>query len=127
VVIERGQIFFVFLDPAFGRETGGYKTRPVVVISINDINQKRLPVIVVPGTSAGEKPVHFKNVVRVEPTRLNGLANPTLFQCNQIRAIDQGRFTSTPIGRLSSKDLISVEDAIKYVLLGWEGPLLPSR
>jgi mRNA interferase MazF len=119
MMIERGQIFFVFLDPAFGKEIGGYKTRPVVVISINDINQKRLPVIVVPDTSAGDKPVHFKNVVRVEPTGLNNLPNPTLFQCNQIRAIDQGRFTSASIGRLTSKDLNLVEDAIKYVLLGW--------
>jgi mRNA interferase MazF len=118
MMIERGQIYYVFLDPAFGKEIGGYKTRPVVVISINEINAKRLPIIVVPGTSAGEKPVHFKNVVLVEPTRHNGLQNPTLFQCNQIRAIDQGRFTSTPIGRLSSKDLVLIEDAIKYVLLG---------
>src|SRR5208283_364411 len=76
MLIERGHLFFVFLDPVFGKEIGGYKTRPVVVISINDISAKQLPVLVVPGTSADGKPAHFKNVVRVEPTRDNGLKNP---------------------------------------------------
>src|SRR5208337_4908477 len=75
MLIERGQLSFVFLDPVFGKEIGGYKTRPVVVISINDLNTKGLPVLVVPGTSAERKPDHFKNVVRVEPTRENGLKN----------------------------------------------------
>ncbi len=74
------------------------------------------PVLVVPGTSADGKPAHFKNVVRVEPTWENGLKNPTLFQCHQVRALDQGRFTAAPIGRLSPKDLRAIEEAVKYVL-----------
>jgi len=49
--VERGEIYFVFLDPAFGREMGGYKTRPVVVFSVNDINKQPLAVTVVPGTT----------------------------------------------------------------------------
>jgi len=116
MLIERGHLFFVFLDPVFGKEIRGYKTRPVVVISINDISAKQLPVLVVPGTSADGKPAHFKNVVRVEPTRENGLKNPTLLQCHQVRALDQGRFTAAPIGRLSPKDLRAIEEAVKYVL-----------
>src|SRR5271157_194079 len=116
MLIERGQLSYVFLDPVFGKEIGGYKTRPVVVVSINDLNTKGLPVLVVPGTSAERKPDHFKNVVRVEPTQENGLKNPTLFQCHQVRALDQGRFTAAPIGRLSPKDLRAIEEAVKYVL-----------
>jgi hypothetical protein len=38
--IARGERYFVYLDPAFGHELGGYKTRPVVVVSINDIHRK---------------------------------------------------------------------------------------
>jgi len=114
--IVRGQIYFVFLDPVFGREIGGYKTRPVVVLSIQDTNEKPLPVTVVPGTTADSKPAHFPNVVLVQPTRENGLTAHTIFPCHQIRAIDQGRFTSRIIGRLYPKDLRSIEDAVKFNL-----------
>ena len=104
MTIERGQNYFVFLDPVFGKETGGYKTRPVVVISINDTHRKALPVTVVPGTSADSKPAQFRNVVLVQPTSENRLTAPTIFHCHQIRAIDQGRFTSVSIGRVSPQD-----------------------
>jgi len=56
MLIERGQLSFVFLDPVFGKEIGGYKTRPVVVISINDISAKQLPVLVVPGGAIAPVP-----------------------------------------------------------------------
>lgn len=67
VAIRRGEVYFVHLDSAFGRELGGYKTRPVVVLSINDINQKPLVVTVVPGTSYKGQQITFRNVVRVDP------------------------------------------------------------
>ena len=54
--IERGQVFFVDLDPVMGREIGGQKVRPVVVLSINDINSKPLVVTVVPGTKLRTSP-----------------------------------------------------------------------
>ena len=85
--IRRGEIHFVFLDPVFGHELGGYKTRPVVVLSINDINAKPLAVTVVPGTSEKWQGSVFRNVVRVEPTKENGLSGPTLFECHQIRSL----------------------------------------
>jgi mRNA-degrading endonuclease toxin of MazEF toxin-antitoxin module len=66
--IERGQIYFVFLDPAFGREIGGYTERPVLVVSINDIHRKTRLVTIVPGTST---PSAVQNVVRVEPDPSN--------------------------------------------------------
>jgi mRNA interferase MazF len=115
-MVERGQLYFVYLDPVFGRELGGYKVRPVVVLSINDINSKPLTVTVVPDTTAGAKPVHFRNIVVVEPSPENGLTAPTIFECHQIRALDQGRFTSRLVGRLSVEDLRSIEKAIKYSL-----------
>jgi mRNA interferase MazF len=114
--VERGEVYYVSLDPVFGREMGGNKTRPVAVLSINDINRKPLVVTIVPGTSAGSKPVHFRNVVLVIPTPTNGLTVSTIFQCHQIRAIDHGRFTSRAVGRLSSEDLGLLEEAAKFSL-----------
>jgi len=116
MLIERGQVFFVELDPVVGREIGGNKRRPVVVLSINDINYKPLVVSVVPGTKASGKPVHFRNVVLVPPTPANGLSVKTVFQCHQMRAIDHDRFTSQAVGRLSAEHLRLVEDAIKFSL-----------
>ncbi len=93
VEIRRGQVYLVYLDPVFGHELGGYKVRPVAVLSINDINNKPLVVTIVPGSSDKGKPASSLNV-RVEPTRENGLREPTLFLCHQIRALDKGRFTA---------------------------------
>ncbi len=46
--IRRGDIYFVNLDPAQGTEQAG--TRPVVVLSIDTLNDSPLVVTVVPGT-----------------------------------------------------------------------------
>jgi mRNA interferase MazF len=114
--IERGEIYFVELDPVVGREIGGQKARPVVVLSINDINIKPLVVTVVPGTKAAEKVTTYRNVVLVVPSQGNGLALPTIFYCHQLRAIDHTRFPPRPAGRLSSSDLVRLEEAVKFCL-----------
>ena len=113
--IGRGDIYYVHLDPAFGREIGGYKRRPVAVISIDGIHQNTRVIAVVPGTST---PSNHPNAVRVVGDRGNGLdaKEPTFFQCHQVRAIDQGRMTSPPVGRLSQNDLRRVEEGLMYSL-----------
>jgi mRNA-degrading endonuclease toxin of MazEF toxin-antitoxin module len=116
MTIQRGQVYFVVLDPVFGREMGGFKLRPVVVVSINDVHQKGLPVTVVPGTSDKGKSAGFRNVVTIQPDARNRLTNVTNFMCFHARAVDQGRFTQGPIGMLSPADLRRVEDAIIYNL-----------
>jgi mRNA interferase MazF len=114
--IQRGQIYYVYLDPAFGHEIGGYKPRPVVVLSINDINNKPLTVTVVPGTSDKGQAAHFRNIVPVEPRPENGLTARTFFLCHQVRALDRGRFTGRPLGLLSGPEIDSVVEAVKYTL-----------
>ena len=66
--IKHGEIYFVYLDPAFGRELGGSKTRPVAVVSIDEINENPLVMTIVPGTTDKGQPTHFLNAVRVDPT-----------------------------------------------------------
>jgi mRNA interferase MazF len=116
VAIRRGEVYLVYLDPVFGRELGGYKMRPVDVLSINDINEKPLVVTIVPGTSDKGQQVRFPNIVRVEPTRDNGLQFPTLFECHQVRSLDKGRFTGKRLGRLSDDDIDRIVNALKYSL-----------
>jgi len=114
--VERGEIYYVYLDPVFGREMGGYKTRPVVVLSINDINRKPLVATIVPGTTAAGKVSIFRNVAVIPPSASNGLSVETIFECHQLRAIDMGRFTSRRVGRLSPQDLRRIEEAAKFSL-----------
>lgn len=111
--IEQGEIYFVHLDPAFGREIGGYKLRPAVVVSINDIHQRTRIVAVVPATTK-DPGRSYPNVVRVEVDRNNGLTEATFFQCHQVRAIDQGRMTARSTGRLSRSDFKKIETALSH-------------
>ena len=105
VSIRRGEIYYVYLDPVFGRELGGYKTRPVVVLSINEINTKPLVVTVVPGTSDKGHGVVYRNVVRVEPTKENGAcrARPC---SNAIKSVHSTR-AGSPGSRLDSSPTLT--------------------
>ncbi len=110
--IKRGDIYFVDLDPVVGRELGK-KERPVIVLSINDINMKPLVVSVIPGTTT---PSQFRNTVQVEPGRSNGLKKDTYFQCHQLRALDHTRFNSQRVGVLSAAEITKIESAVKFSL-----------
>jgi mRNA interferase MazF len=63
--IQRGQIYFVNLNPAQGREQSGQ--RPVLVISINEINTLPLVVTVVVGTKGSNIHQNYPTNVRVTP------------------------------------------------------------
>ncbi|MDQ3332531.1 MAG: type II toxin-antitoxin system PemK/MazF family toxin [Planctomycetota bacterium] len=109
----RGEVCFVDLGPVIGCEINGQKRRPVVVVSIDDINRKPLVVTVVPGTTSGKT---FRNVAKVEPSATNGLSRETFFQGHQVRALDHSRFGSQPAGRLSMAEMAAVEDAVRFSL-----------
>jgi mRNA interferase MazF len=115
---RRGELYYVDLDPTTGKELGGglHKPRPVVVLSINDINDKPLVVSVVPGTSAADKPRQYRNVAVIAPTTGNGLKRTTIFLGHQMRAIDHSRLKSGAIGKLSGEDLLEVEKAVRFSL-----------
>ena len=112
----RGEVYEVCLDPVFGREIGGFKLRPVLIVSINDINDRTRVVTVIPGTSTPRPGSDFRNIVTVEPDNTNGLRKPTHFQCHQIRAIERGRFTARPLGCLSRSDFARIEKALAFCM-----------
>ncbi len=111
--MKRGEIYFVDLDPAFGREQAG--RRPVVVVSIGPINQLPLVVIVVPGTDGSNVHRDYPTNVRV-PVSDSGLPTETVFLCFQVRALDPRRFSARPAGQLSPAALMQVEDALRYCM-----------
>src|SRR2546422_260065 len=104
--IERGEIWWIDLDPTRGAEIR--KQRPCVVISANAINRWRATPIVVPLSASQDDapPV----VISMPSAGANSVA-----VVDQMRAVDRSRFVSRG-GGLSSPDLAALEAAVKSLL-----------
>lgn len=115
-MIKRGEIYFVSLDPAKGREQPG--KRPVLVVSSNTINAQPLVVTVVAGTDS-------KNISRDYPRNIRvtagetGLPKDTVFLCFQIRSLHRSRFDEARArraGMMPPQRMAGVEQALRRVL-----------
>ena len=94
-------IFLVNLDPVIGSEQG--KTRPVLVVSEEEINQI-LPVVnVLPLTSFKLNRKIYQNEVFLDKN-LSGLAKDSIVLCYQIKTIDKSRLIKN-IGRLDNAEI----------------------
>lgn len=113
MTIQRGAIYFVNLNPVKGREQSG--KRPVLVLSIDAINQLPLVVTVVVGTKGENISRDYPTNVRVS-TEESGLPLETIFLCFQIRSLDTTRFPPEPAGHLSEEKMNEIEVAVRYCL-----------
>jgi mRNA interferase MazF len=111
--MQRGEIYFVDLNPAIGREQRG--RRPVLILSIDAINRAPLVVTVVPGTDGANIPRDYPTNVRVSAEE-SGLTTETVFLCFQVRSLDHSRFPAQPAGRLSATRMQDVEDVVRYCM-----------
>ncbi len=75
-MIQRGEIYFVDLNPTKGREQTG--RRPVLVLSVDAINRLPLVVTVIVGTKGENLPRDFPTNVRVSAEE-SGLPMETVF------------------------------------------------
>ena len=85
---SRWEIWLANLDPVVGSEQG--KTRPVTIISDNDINNLLSIVNVLLLTSQKEGRVIYPNEVLVGGGSF-GLQNDSIVLCQQIRTLDKKR------------------------------------
>lgn len=85
---DRWSIWLVNLDPVTGSEQG--KTRPVLVISDNRINQLLSIVNVLPITSRKQKRKIYPNEALLEQNKY-GLPKESIILCYQIRTLDKAR------------------------------------
>lgn len=113
MAIQRGDIYFVNLNPVHGREQAGQ--RPVLVLSIDAINRLPLVVTVVVGTNGVNVPRDYPTNVRVAPAD-SGLPIETVFLCFQIRSLDPNRFPDRRAGNVSGQTLEQVEAVVRYCL-----------
>jgi len=108
--VRRGDVFWANLDPTIGVEIK--KTRPVIVVSNDVINERSRLVIVVPLTT---------NVAHLSPSHVlipageGGLGQDSKVLTEQIRTMDKRRLAGK-IGALSERFLRLVEQAIRNSL-----------
>ena len=81
--IKRGEIYFVNLNPVKGREQAGF--RPVLVLSIDEINRLPLVATVVVGTKGENITTDYPTNVRVSPEE-SGLPIETVFIVLQVKS-----------------------------------------
>jgi mRNA interferase MazF len=113
MAIQRGEVYFVNLNPVQGREQAGQ--RPVLVLSVDTINRLPLVVTVVVGTKGENVTRDYPTNVRV-PTAESGLPMETVFLGFQLRSLDPRRFIAPPSGRISGTVLERVEHAVRHCL-----------
>ena len=111
MLIKRGEIFYVDLNPAKGSEQAG--RRPVLVIQNNVGNETAPTVIIAPLTT--------KKFSKEYPTNeqiKKGVANlkeDSVALLSQIRTIDKKRL-ERKIGSLPGDVMVKVDEAIKVSL-----------
>jgi len=104
--IKRGEIYWIKLDPTFGKEIN--KTRPCVVISNNRQNEYSPLIIVIPITSDLEKVYPFEVVMELG----GGKAKVLL---DQVRSLDKERLGDR-IGQVEKQIMRKISEKMKRVM-----------
>ena len=111
MLIKRGDIFYVNLDPTKGSEQAG--TRPVLVIQ-NDLGNQYAPTVIVAPLTTRPFPKPYPTNVFV-PEGNAGLRQDSTVLLSQIRTLDKTRL-ERKVGHLPVPYLQQVSDAIKVSL-----------
>jgi mRNA interferase MazF len=111
MIIKRGEIYLVSLDPTIGREIA--KTRPVVIISNNSCNRFSSTITILPITSKNLKKNYPFEVKLVKGK--GSLPKNSKVKADQIRTIDKRRIVKR-IGMLDADSMLLIETALKIHL-----------
>lgn len=111
MLIKRGDLFWVNLDPTRGSEQAG--RRPVLVIQ-NDIGNEVAPTTIIAPLTTKSFSKEYPTNVHL-PSGIAGLKSDSTILLSQIRTIDKSRFQKK-IGHLSATYLEKVNRAIKISL-----------
>jgi mRNA interferase MazF len=105
-IIKRGEIYWVKLDPTFGKEVN--KTRPCVIISNNRQNEYSPLVIVLPITSDLDRIYPFEVVFLLGQGQAKILTD-------QVRSIDKKRLENW-IDRVNENIMAEISEKMKRVM-----------
>ena len=111
MTVKKWSIYRANLDPVVGSEQG--KSRPVVVISEDEINSLLNTVNIIPITSRKLGRRVYPNEVLI-PANNFGLSNESIVLCHQIRTIDKKRIAQE-YGHISDTNIkIDIIDALCF-------------
>lgn len=111
MIIKRGDIVLVNLEPVLGSEQG--KIRPCLVIQ-NDLGNSVSSTTIVASITSNTS-VEYPFTVKTSPLE-GGLPKESLIQLNQIRTISINNRIIKKIGSLSKQKMFEVNEAIKTSL-----------
>ncbi len=111
--IRRADIWIANLEPSNASEPG--KTRPVVVIQSDLINEANHSSVVICPLSSQQKQKEGKLRVLITANPNNGLEKSSYVLTDQIRAIDVKRLKEK-IGTIDKNDFSKITIGIKVVL-----------
>jgi mRNA interferase MazF len=107
--IKQYDIWLADLNPSRGTEPG--KTRPVVIIQTNLLNDTHLSTVVCPITSSVQTEINLLRI-HLKKGQLDKLSDVLV---DQIRAIDNKRFIKK-VGQLNKDQIMKIKDNIRIVL-----------
>jgi mRNA interferase MazF len=110
---EKWSVWLANLDPVIGSEQG--KTRPVVIVSENQINEVLSVVNVLPITSRKMNRSIYPNETLLQEKH-SGLKKESIVLCYQIRTLDKKRLLKL-YGKIKHKPLQQeILDALSFQL-----------
>ena len=106
VIPERGEIWWVALDPTLGSEIR--KTRPCGVVSVKVLNEWRRTVIVVPLSSSPKASPPILIPITCE-------GRSAMAVSDQIRAVAKERLQSR-LGVVADEEMVALEDGLRQIV-----------
>jgi mRNA interferase MazF len=111
MLMEKGEIYLVNLNPVVGSEQAG--TRPVVIVQNSLLNRLSRTVVVIPFTTNLKRAELPSNVL--VSAGVGGLKQDSVALCSQIRVLDKSRLTAR-LGKLSDEWMEKIQDTLAFVL-----------
>lgn len=102
-------IWLADLNPTIGTEPG--KTRPVVIVQTDLLNESHLSTIVCPITTN----VQLESEILRIHLKKNQLARVSDILVDQLRAIDNKRFVKK-LGKLTTEQMKQLKESLKIIL-----------
>jgi len=110
--MKQGEIWQISLDPTVGAEMK--KTRPALIINADALGKLPLKIIA-PITEWKGQYSNYPWMVKMTPTKQNGLTKVSAVDCFQIRSVSVERIT-TSIGSVEPEIITQVQEAVNRVI-----------
>ncbi len=112
MILHRGDLYRVRLNPTEGREQQG-AARPCVVVHRESLRNAGT-AIVVPLTTQKPK-ASFPLTVHL-PAGVGGNERECWAKVTQVRVVSESRFVEPRLGKLTEEDLVPIKEALRLIL-----------